>query len=127
MRIAIDCDGTATKYPDFFVALGRAMRASGHRVYVITGIPREVYAGKRAAKHPHLLDTSWYDALYTSDDYNEKERDLARKVVAGEMDNVILVGMFKQRICEELGVSVMFDDRAAQQRHLGKVPIFEVA
>lgn len=127
MKVAIDCDGTATKYPDFFVNLGRALKVAGHQVYVVTGIPRSVYFGKRLIKHPHLADDSWYNAVYTSDNYNENERELAKKVLAGEMDNVTLVGMFKQRICEELGVCVMFDDRATQQRSLGKIPMFEVA
>lgn len=127
MNIAIDCDGTATKYPEFFVELGKLFLSAGHNVYIITGIPLSVFETKRKLKYPHLADTSWYNRVYTSDDYNENERELAKSVVEGILDNVSLVGMFKQRICKDLNVAVMFDDRATQQRQFGRIPMFEVA
>ncbi|MBK9120184.1 MAG: hypothetical protein IPM18_11370 [Phycisphaerales bacterium] len=36
MRIAIDIDGTITRAPEFFGFLAAALRAAGHRVYIMS-------------------------------------------------------------------------------------------
>lgn len=127
MIFAFDCDGTVTRYPEIFVQLGRSLRLSGHRVCILTGIPLSVFNGARKEKYPHLNDTSWYDDVLTSDLYNGEERLLAQRVVCGEMDNHDLVGIFKRRLCNEMGVSVLFDDDIEHVRALGGVPVFGVA
>lgn len=127
MNFSIDCDGTATKYPALFVTLGRALRAQGHRVYILTGIPLSVFNTKRMQKYPHLSDTSWYDEVLTSDLYNDNERVLAMKVISGEMDNHELVGIFKRRICADAGISLHFDDDVGNVRRVGSVPVFGVS
>lgn len=127
MKFAIDCDGTATRYPDIFVALGRALRATGHTVYILTGIPLSVFNGIRKDNYLHLSDTSWYDAVLTSDLYNAQERILVADVLSGALDNHELVGIFKRRICSEYGIAVLFDDDVDNVRKRGYVPVFGVA
>jgi hypothetical protein len=126
MKVSIDCDGTATRLPDFFVALGRALRKSGHQVYILTGIARSVFDSKRKRKYPHLADESWYDDVWTCDLYNDEERRMAAKVLCGEMDNHELVGQFKRRICREQGVAAHFDNDPEHVRRPGEVPVLGV-
>jgi len=127
MIFSIDCDGTATRYPELFVALGRALREAGHTVFVLTGIPFSVFESQRKVKYPHFQDHSWYDSVLTSDDYNRDERELAKSVVSGDLDNHILVGIFKRRICKELGICLHFDDDVDNVRADNEVPVFGVA
>lgn len=127
MNFAIDCDGTATRYPEIFVEIGRSLRGSGHKVYILTGIDTKTFDGVRKNKYPHLCDTSWYDTVLTSDLYNESERRIAADVISGTFDNHILVGMFKRRICREMEISLLFDDDVEHVRRTGEVPVFGVA
>jgi hypothetical protein len=124
---AFDCDGTATKYPEIFVAMGRALKAEGHRVVILTGIDMATFNSRRKAKYPHLADSSWYDQVITADSYNDDERKLAVEVIAGRLDNHVLVGIYKRRVCAELGVGVLFDDDVTHVRARGAVPVFGVA
>lgn len=127
MRFSFDLDGTATRYPELFVELGRALRAAGHRVYILTGIPLSVFEGKRKENHPHLSDGSWYDEVLTCDLYNDSERRLAQEVTAGRLDNHVLVGIYKRRLCSERGISLHFDNDVEHVRAKGGVPVFGVA
>jgi len=68
------------------------------------------------------LDDSFYDHIYTTAYYNSDEI----KLIGIEPDNEKIVGRFKQRMCKELGVDIMFDDQASTHREFGDVPIFEV-
>lgn len=127
MKFAIDCDGTATRYPDIFVALGKSLLAAGHEVYVLTGIDQGAWEFNRKTRYPHLADHSWYTDVLTSNLYNDEERSLASLVIEGRMDNHVLVGIFKRRICRERGISVLFDDDVQHVRMDGEVPVFGVA
>lgn len=127
MKFAIDCDGTSTRYPDLFVAIGRALRQAGHQVYILTGIDMGTFVGKRVPKYECFKDASWYDEVWTSDLYNDAERRLAAEVVSGRLDNHVLVGIFKRRICAEREVSLLFDDDVEHVRAKGGVPVFGVA
>jgi hypothetical protein len=117
MNIGIDIDGTLTRYPLFFRELGLSWRASGHKVYVITGLGH-ASAVERLSQYAD----DWYDELIDTSQYNAFERSLIGKVAHNE----IIVGHFKQRICREKGVVVMFDDQASKHRICGSTPIFEV-
>ena len=122
---AFDCDGTVTKFPIIFRAMGKALKADGHRVIIITGIPLSVFDKERKDKYAVLRDTSWYDEVYTSSDYNQGECLIAQFVKKKLINNELLVGMFKRRICAEQNVAVMFDDKAVIHRHIkGDTPIF---
>lgn len=128
MKFAFDCDGTITRYPELFITLGRALRRDGHKVYILTGIPRSVLLGRRSEKYPFIKDTGdWYDTAITSDDYNSEERNLALDVQSGKLDNHVLVGIFKRRICREHNISLLFDDDIGHVRREGEVPVFGVA
>lgn len=127
MRFAIDCDGTATRYPELFVAIGSALRAAGHEVVILTGIDMGTFVNNRVGRYPHLRNAGWYDEVWTSDLYNEHERKLAVEVIDGQLDNHALVGIFKRRICAERGVSLLFDDDVEHVRAVGGVPVFGVA
>lgn len=127
MKFAIDCDGTATRYPELFVAIGSALRAAGHDVVILTGINMRTFVNNRVVKYPHFRDASWYGEVWTSDLYNEDERKLSAEVIAGELDNHVLVGIFKRRICAERGVALLFDDDVEHVREVGSVPVFGVA
>jgi hypothetical protein len=121
MNIGIDIDGTLTKYPEFFIELGKLFRAAGHKVYLITGLGEEGLK-KRWIRWDHVLNQDFYDDIFTTALYNMEEISLIGK----EPDNEKIVGRFKQRICKQLGVDIMFDDKAAIHREFGEVPIFEV-
>jgi hypothetical protein len=121
MIIGIDIDGTITKYPELFIELGRLIKTSGGRVYIITGLGSDGLA-QRMSKYPWFQDKTWYDKIITTSFYNDEERKLIGKVQSNEE----IVGRFKQRVCRELGVDIMFDDMASIHRNFGKVPVFEV-
>lgn len=121
MNLGIDIDGTLTAHPDFFVRLGRLWRAQGDKVYLITGLGLSGVE-KRRVKWPVLNDTSFYDEIVTTAKYNAEERQL----IGVEPDNEKIVGRFKQRMCRELGVGIMFDDQALKHREFGDIPIFQV-
>ena len=121
MNIGIDIDGTLTRYPEFFRTLGRLWRSQGYKVYLITGLGRSGVEQRRA-QWPILDDTTFYDEIVDTSRYNAEERSL----IGIEPDNEKIVGRFKQRMCRELGVVVMFDDQAQIHRAFGSVPVFEV-
>lgn len=121
MNIAIDLDGTLTAYPEFFVELGRAWRARGHRLYIITGLGHRS-AVDRLQKVIDAHGDGFYDALHDTAEYDDAERAM----IGQEPNNEIIVGLFKQRLCRALNIRIMFDDMAAVHRPLGDTPIFEV-
>lgn len=121
MKIGIDIDGTLNEYPAFFVALGRMVRQAGGSVYIITGLGHSK-AQERLADVVNQYGNDFYDEMIDTSVYNQDERSLIGKIAHNE----IIVGHFKQRICREKGVDVMFDDQAAIHRKCGNVPIFEV-
>jgi len=123
MNIGIDIDGTLTKYPDFFIELGKLWRAAGHKVYLITGLGLEGVAQKEQ-EYPFISTGKgvFYDELCCTNLYNSMERALIGKVSSNEE----IVGRFKQRLCFELNIEIMFDDQAQIHRQFGPTPIFEV-
>jgi hypothetical protein len=121
MNLGIDIDGTASRYPEFFVTLGRRWREAGDKVFIITGLGLGGVESRRG-QFPFLDDQSWYDRIVTTAEYNDSERALIGKVESNEF----IVGRFKQRMCKELGVGIMFDDQALIHRAFGDIPIFEV-
>jgi len=121
MNIGIDIDGTLTKYPDFFVELGKLFRAAGHKVYLITGLGEDGLK-ERWERWRYILEQNFYDDIFTTALYNIEEISLIGK----EPDNEKIIGRFKQRMCRELEVDIMFDDKASIHREFGEVPIFEV-
>jgi hypothetical protein len=122
MNIAIDCDGTATAYPDFFVKLGRAWKYSkAGSVYILTG-NRMSTMSDRIAAFPFLADSSWYDCMITREKFTREEEDL----LSGDMPAREVVARFKQRIAKDYDISIIFDDDAALQRKYALVPAFEV-
>lgn len=116
MNIGIDIDRTLTKYPEFFTELSRLFRAAGYKVYMITGLGHESAVEKLSE-----YDIE-YDALIDTSQYNRQEIALIGNVP----DNETIVGIFKQRKCRELGVGIMFDDKAQVHRRYGDTPVFEV-
>jgi hypothetical protein len=127
MKFAIDCDGTITRYPELFVVIGRALKQAGHEVFILTGIDMSTFVNKRVPKYGVFRDVGWYDEVLTSDLYNDNERRLAVEVIAGRLDNHVLVGIFKRRICSEKGIALLFDDDVEHVRAKGDVPVFGVA
>lgn len=123
MNIGIDIDGTLTAFPAVFVGLAKAVRASGGKAYIISGLGAET-AFARVPKYLLRVGVeNWkdvFDGLITSREYNADERALI-----GQMSNDLIVGKFKQRVCCDLGIDVMFDDKPECQRP-GSVPVFGV-
>jgi hypothetical protein len=117
MNIGIDIDGTATKYPEFFSLLTSIWPG---KVYIITGLGHGA-ALEKLGKLNHQ-EATLYGQLIDTSLYNEEERALIGKVESNEE----IVGRFKQRMCKELGVDIMFDDMASIHRQFGDTPIFEV-
>ena len=126
MRVAFDIDRTSSKYPKIFVPLGQSLLLCGHDVILLTGINLATFYAKRCVKYPHFSAPGWFTRIVTTDLYNEAERVIAARVLAGEYDNHELVAQFKQRMCLELEVDVLFDDDAARIRKYGTTPVFEV-
>lgn len=127
MRFSFDLDGTVTRYPEIFQALGRSLKSDGHEVFILTGVSLGTFRGKRSSKYRFLEDHSWYDEVITSSNYNNEEMALAAKVIDGVLDNHVLVRIFKRRVCGELNISCHFDDDVAHVRSKGAVPVFGVA
>lgn len=121
MIIGIDIDGTFIPYRFFFSELCHLIREAGGKVYLITGLGKSGLK-ERMKKYVWLTDTTLYDGIYDTSLYNEEERALI-----GVEPNEHIVGRFKQRMCQQLGVQVMFDDQARIHRNFGIIPIFEVA
>lgn len=117
INLGIDIDGTLSKYPEFFITLGRLWRSQGNRVYIITGLGHEK-ALERLSKYPD----DFYDQLVDTSLYNQYEKNL----IGHTPSNEDIVGRFKQRKCKELDIEIMFDDQAAIHRQYGSTPIFEV-
>lgn len=120
MNIGIDIDGTLNKYPGFFTELGFLWRQAGHQVFIITGLGHNS-AQERLGKITESYGESFYDELLDTSLYNTDEASLI-----GKVHNEIIVGKFKQRMCKEHGVNIMFDDMARIHRLMGNIPIFEV-
>lgn len=127
MVFTFDIDGTSAKYPEIFMALGHALKSAGHEVHLLTGIDMGTFNTKRKEKYPHFRDTTWYDRVITTAQYNNDERRLVPLVMDGRLDNHILVGIFKRRVCKELSVTLHFDDDVMNVRKDGAVPVFGVA
>ncbi len=122
LAIGIDIDGTLSRYADVLIPLARAVRAAGGRVFIITGLG-EPEARQRLAEIAAANGGSdFYDALFSSAHYNAREIALIPLVASNE----IVVGHFKQRLCRDLGVGIMFDDRADIHQWCGDVPVFDV-
>lgn len=120
MNIGIDIDGTLNKYPEFFEMLIRNSEGRD-KFFIITGLGREK-AIERLKKVTDKYPDITYSELIDTSMYNEEERALIGKVESNEE----VVGRFKQRMCKELGVEIMFDDMASIHRQFGDIPIFEV-
>lgn len=118
MNIGIDIDKTLAKYPKFFIELGRAWKARGHKVYIVTAATKN-NAKKLLSEYP----ADFYDGVITSGDYNEKES----KLIYAGVPNKIIWGVFKQRVCKEKKIVVLFDDLADIFNMLGKTPVFKVS
>ena len=117
MNIGIDIDKTLTKYPEFFIWLSRKILEDKGKVYLITGLGHNS-AIKKLEPYPK----DFYTELIDTSLYNSEERNLIGK----ELNNEKIVGRFKQRMCKELNVDIMFDDNASIHREYGNIPIFEV-
>ncbi len=126
MKISFDLDETSAKYPDIFVAMGRAFKKVGHTVFILTACSRELFDGDRKNRYPHLRDESWYDDVIGHDNYNEDERNLQKEVDKGKFKHNTLVAIFKRRICRERGIAVHFDDDAEHIRQGCDTLIFGV-
>ena len=121
MNIGIDIDGTLLAYPEFFVKLGRLWKQSGCHVFIITGNDHSA-AVEKLAKVVENHGDGFYDRLIDTSMYNQAECAMIGNV----RDNEVIVGHFKQRMCLELDVAIMFDDQAILHRRYGNIPIFEV-
>jgi hypothetical protein len=122
LNIGLDIDGTLTKYPDFLIWLARKIKGDGGKVYVITGLGNGEEFKRKFGALTDKYGSDWFDEVHTSAEFNSDECSLINK----ELDNEKIVGRFKQRLCRELNVSVMFDDMAQTHRQFGDIPIFEV-
>lgn len=118
IRVGIDIDGTITKYPQVFSKLAEAVLDSGGEVYIITGLGING-AIEKMDRFPNMR----YTKMITTASYNDAERKL---LAMNTLPNEYVVGVFKQRICTELGIDVMFDDKALVHGEVGRVPIFYV-
>lgn len=126
MIFAIDCDGTFTRYPEIFVAIGKALMAAGHHVIMLTGNKLETMLTDRAVKYPLLTFEPWFDEMVTWDDSNDSER-AALHDPENKLGARGVVAIFKQRICAERGVAVLFDDDVEHLRQVGNTPVFGVS
>lgn len=122
MNFSFDLDGTITRHPEVFRALGQSLKAAGHKVYILTGIDLHTFNTKRKAKYPVLSFNDWYDEVITSDQYNVDERAFVPAVLNGKMDNHDLVGIFKRRVCVERNIACHFDDDIDHVRK-GRFPL----
>lgn len=120
MNIGIDIDGMLSKYPKFFTELGFVWRQAGHKVFIITGLEHNT-ALERLGKITDVYGESFYDELLDTSLYNTNEASLI-----GRVHNEIIVGKFKQRMCKEHDVTIMFDGMTHVYRLMGNASVFDV-
>lgn len=111
MKIAIDHDGTAMLHPDIYKELIDTFKAAGHEVGIITGRDEdsEYYDKRRLQKSGFQFDFFWSSGMM-----NDEETSLLEKIDAGKLniDRDTVCCHFKARLCERMGVDILFDDNA---------------
>lgn len=123
MKIAFDVDGVLTAHYPVLTEIGRAMRASGHEVYILTGNHLSTLHGDRADLLPDLADGhgDWYDEIITFEDH-EPERGLIASFGARSA-----VGQFKRRVARDKGINFLFDDDVAHVRKMDGVHVVGIS
>ena len=85
MKIALDVDGVVSEAPVFFATLTRSLRASGHKVYILTDF----------------------------DEHYRKHREAELQGWGIAYDELVIRGG-KERFCREHGIDFAIDDEAAE-------------
>ncbi len=92
MKIAIDLDGTAWKYQDYFRDLIRNLRNLGHEVGILTAHSKDIEgADKRLLKARGFPEVDFFI------NKTNKEKKLSSKE-------------WKIKKCEEYDIDILFDD-----------------
>lgn len=97
MRIAFDIDDTITRCPEFFAVVSRALRAEGHRVYVVSYREDRGFAEEDLAEHCISFDEL---VLPTEDELRRAEPSEWRANAA----------RWKAEVCRTLAIDVLFED-----------------
>jgi len=96
-RIAFDIDDTITRCPQFFAVISKALRAAGHKVYVIS------YREDREFAEQDLAD---YGVLY--DELALPSQAEMHSAPPGEWKNA--AARWKADVCRRLAIDVFFED-----------------
>lgn len=97
MRIAFDIDDTITRCPEFFSVISKALRAAGHKVYIIS------YREDRGFADEDLAECGVsYDELILFADYERKS--------GGSQTWQDEAGNWKAEVCRRHEIDVLFDD-----------------
>ncbi|MBP7935413.1 MAG: hypothetical protein KA354_12275 [Phycisphaerae bacterium] len=97
MRIAFDIDDTITRCPEFFAVISKALRAAGHKVYIIS------YREDRGFAEEDLAECGVsYDELILFADDERK--------AGGAKSWQDEAGRWKAEVCRQLEIDVLFDD-----------------
>lgn len=90
MKVAIDLDGTAWKYQDYFRDLIKNLRELGHTVGILTAHTKDIEeADKRLLKARGFSDIDFF---------------------INKPDPNTLSKQWKIKKCEEEGIDILFDD-----------------
>ena len=127
MTFAFDFDDTITAHPKFFTELGRQLLAGGNRVYILSG---RTMAQLTTNPLPDQKDTipsistiygeNWYSSVL-SWDLRTPEEDADTQV-----SNQEKIGKFKQRICQQYKIDMLYDDQAPLISTLGKAKVIAI-
>jgi hypothetical protein len=97
MHIAFDIDDTITRCPQFFSIISKALRASGHKVYIISYREDREFAEEDLAEHGITFD----ELVLPSEQELHRSTSQTWKQEAAQ---------WKAEVCRRLGVEVFFED-----------------
>ena len=111
MKIAIDHDGTCMLHPGVYKELIDSFKAAGHEVGIITGRSQETeyYDKRRLRKHGISFDFFWSSGMMDEEDLELLEKSESGRI---SFDRDTVCCHFKARLCERMGVDILFDDNA---------------
>ena len=92
MKIAIDLDGTAWKYPNYFRDLIKNMRLLGHEVGILTAHTKRIEGADK-----RLLKARGFSEI----DFFINKTDAEKNIPSKE---------WKVKKCKEHNISILFDD-----------------
>jgi hypothetical protein len=125
MNIQIDIDGTIDKAPEFFRWLTQAMRASKHKVFIVSSRTSSPQNDKATSK-----ELKEYGVTYDKLVLTPSLKDLDSKRFPSGMNQGEKLYIYKLFTAEDNDIEVLFDDCGITtelfRKHLPKITVFRL-